>query len=64
MVIARSFVENCEFKDQQYRGLPTDEMVQEFFNRARGNEAAELNLCIYVLIRDNKLLELRQKFEQ
>lgn len=73
-LIARSFVENCEFKEQQYRGLKTDLMVAKFFEQRalvkRGesekasDDFSELNLCIYVLIRDNKLLELRQRFEQ
>lgn len=69
--IARAFVDNCEFKDQQFRGLLTEEMVHEFFaamGAARQsnsvNEFAELNLCIYVLIRDSKLIELRSRLEQ
>lgn len=74
-LIARSFVENCEFKEQQFRGLKTDEMITRFFKqqaqlkqekieKSSNDDFAELNLCIYVLIRDNKLLELRQRFEQ
>jgi hypothetical protein len=32
-LIARSFVENCEFKEQQFRGLKTDEMITRFFEQ-------------------------------
>jgi hypothetical protein len=38
-------------------------MVDAFFESGR-SEFAELNLCIYVLVRDSKLLELRPRLEQ
>ena len=64
-MICRSFVDNCEFKDQSFKGLDTEAMVEEFFARkaAAQNEFAQLNLFIYVILRDSKLMELRPKLE-
>lgn len=49
--IARTFVDNVEFKNSEYQEIVpvTAELT--------------LNFMIYVLIRDSKLLELRQKLE-
>lgn len=61
--IARTFVETCEFKDAQFCGLDTEGMVRAFFDQrshsAEENPFAILNLVIYVIERDAKLLELR-----
>ena len=76
----RAFVNNCEFKDAQYRGLQTESMVEQYFQskqqaealedegsgqpqRSRQPDMADLNLFIYIVIRDEKLLQLRDKIE-
>ena len=55
-----------------YRGLQTENMIIKFFQERQKNrltqgsvsEFADLNLFIYIVIRDSKLLELREKIEQ
>lgn len=67
----RAFVDNCEFKDQSYRGLKTENIINKFFEKRQKkgqgsvqiSEFADLNLFIYIVIRDSKLLELRDKIE-
>ena len=66
----RTFVDNCEFKDGMYRGLQTENMINKFFEERKKSgpqgsvsEFADLNLFIYIVIRDSKLLELREKIE-
>lgn len=55
-----------------YRGLQTENIITKFFEErkrsiaeglASVSEFADLNLFIYIVIRDSKLLELREKIE-
>lgn len=78
--IVRGFVDGCEFKEGQYRGLQTESMVEQYFlaqeqqaaeedgdpsqpRRRRQHSMSDLNLLVYIVIRDEKLLQLRDKIE-
>ena len=63
LAICNSFVDNLEFKDKSYRGYTTEQLVHDFLQKTE-SESAQLNMAIYVLVRDAKLLELRSKLEQ
>jgi hypothetical protein len=52
-----------EFKDKSYRGYDTELLVKQFMG-SQNSEHAKLNMAIYVLVRDARLLELRPKLEQ
>ena len=54
-----------------YRGLQTENIVHKYFEERKKagasggiSEFADLNLFIYIVIRDSKLLEMREKIEQ
>ena len=61
--ICSSFVDNLEFKERSYRGYATEKLLTRFLSEEK-TEAAKLNMAIYVLVRDARLLELRPKLEQ
>ena len=39
--IVRAFVNNCEFKEAQYRGLQTENMVEQYFESKQQVAAVE-----------------------
>jgi hypothetical protein len=59
--ICKTFVDCIEFKNNQWQAVPSESVASE--HRPDGGQS-DVNLLIYVLIRDSKLLELRDKLEQ
>jgi hypothetical protein len=52
-----------EYKERSYRGYATEKLLANFLASEK-TQAAQLNMAIYVLVRDARLLELRPRLEQ
>jgi len=61
--ICRTFVEGIEFKGGEYQSVETQSIITYHLGMAR-SDVRDMNLMIYVLLRDNKLLQLRDKLEE
>ena len=59
--ISKTFVECIEFRNNQWQAVPSESVASE--HRPDGGQS-DVNLLVYVLTRDSKLLELREKLEQ
>lgn len=61
--ICRTFVEGIEFKMSEYQSVDTQSIISYHLSLPR-SDARDANLVIYVLTRDSKLLQLREKLEE
>ena len=61
--ICRTFVEGIEFRGSEYQAVDTQSIVNYHLNLLR-SDIKDTNLVIYVLTRDSKLLQLREKLEE
>lgn len=62
-MICRAFVDGIEFKGGDYQAIGTEELISYHLGQPR-SATKDLNLMMYVLTRDSKLLQLRDKLEE
>ena len=57
--ISRAFIESIEFKNNEWQNVNSASIISGY----ESSPETDINLLIYILIRDHKLLELREKLE-